>query len=196
MGAPMSNVDPFGGQLSLEEFQLRAEMKRQEDFERRIIEKLFKYYNAGLWYGITRKKLNSGSQDNQFTFAWFNQHGNYPVKLRTEKYNKRHTLEYILKSPYYKGQLQSLEIWASIRDLHDSYGEDCKAAVITRFPDTGKDVVISNVLYMSITQGVVHSTPKNILVCEDTEPLVVELLEHFLARCRDVFEWDPAEVME
>lgn len=190
------SASPFQGNLSYDAYRIQMEAERQESFEKRIIERLFKLHNAAAWYAGLRRRVNDSAAANQLTFSWFNQRAGYPVKFKAVRFKSTRAFwPWASETPASRKRNKSPEREA-LSDMRDAFPER-KIALITRYADWAHDVVVSNLLTVGLQQGVAYrGKDKVIVVHEGEETLVAERLDFFLERCAEDCDWRPAEAVE
>ena len=190
------SVSPFQGHMSYDEYRIQQEMQRQESFEKRIIEKLFRLHNAAAWYAGLRKRVNESSVENQLTFGWFNERAGYPVKFKAVRFNAKLDLWSRIRAWWMAGEITVSPELEALEDLREAY-PDQKIALILHYADFGRDLVVSNIVSFRMQQGTIFDGFSTLtLSVKGRETLAFEWLDHFLPRCAEIFEWRPAEAVD
>ena len=136
---------PFVGKLDLDQMHMQMQRDRQDSFEHKIIEHIFR--DAGVSPAHLRmhaKRINQGTAENQLNMIWFNHFANYPVRLAARRFHSKRRFSEVLRDMRLgTGFDKSAELCALV-DVQDGWPEDA-VAFITRYPDWADDLVFHRV---------------------------------------------------
>lgn len=188
---------PFKDQLPLNDLYVVAGVERQEKFESRALEVLFKSHGcSSKWFGFLRSKLRKGTTE-PITFDWFNSFAEFPMRFAARRYGKDRCLfnEGLFKD-FAKVKPDKIMEIKDMIDLMDSWPKD-PVCLVTAYPDIQRLIAIHTVpkcaavgsfLLQTTLSKTTHRMVENI-VCS------VEPFESLLVWCLDRYNWDPKEVL-
>lgn len=138
----------------MEQLQL-SEENRQRKYEDQILVKILGVWGvSGVRILTLRKKKSFGGDETFLTCSWFNEASGFPVKLSIVRFSTQLTLAAEVKNLFGTPRsMNNSRLVRGIRDWDESYPES-QAAIITRFPDWGKN-------------GVFHTNPYSLKVNGD-----------------------------
>lgn len=173
---------PFLGKLNLDQMHVHMQKERQESFESRIIEAIFR--NAGISTPKLRmllKRLNAGTALNKYNMIWFNAFANFPAKLSARRFHSKRRFSEFLKELQLGTYFMKTPEVLALLDLKDGYPNEL-VAFISRYPDWGMDMVFHTL------EVDVSDTSFQLLRKEDGIVYKVEQLQTFLRRFTE--EWE------
>ena len=179
----MSN--PFIQQQSFEEFLQDRENERQDQFEQRIVEAIFKHAGCPPHVvKVVKKRLNRGTDQNCMDIRWFNHYCNFPLFVGTRRFDRRRTYEDLVKEQRSSVTVarKSVEL-AALVDLDES-SPDRPVVLITRYAGSTLDWALHRQDHIRIRGHGWHGGSDFI----DTEPLSA-----FVTYVAEQYGWNPAD---
>ena len=182
--------NPFQGMLSPEEFRQEQQRERQSKFAGRVVEKVLKAYGvAPKVINLIKRQSLKGTTDRHFDLTWFNNHGDYPVKLGAKMFSPTPSLDAFVHTMLWHNEDRFLKRPAvqEVFDVEDAWGGTSAGgtAFVTKMAGSTSEIV----LYRGNNLGLDAPSDSGVVVrtTEAEDTFVLLKLETFLSR----FEWTP-----
>jgi hypothetical protein len=175
---------PFAQQQSFGEFCQDMENERQDMFERRVVDAIFKQAGCPAYVmKIVRKKVNTGSDQECMSIGWFNQYAGFPFFVGTRRFARDRAFDDMalgLTSPSAHKMVEAV----TLADLQES-SPDMPAVLITRYPKRGYDMVLHTQEHPCL-----H---KDDWMIQRKDLMIVEPLSMFMAYVVEQHGWEPSQ---